>query len=293
MDKPIVFIILHYQSYKDTIRCVNSIISQYDSQIVDVVVVDNGSNNDSCKILECEYMHMTNVKIYRSERNLGFAKGHNLGISYARCNNYDFYILLNNDTEIIGSNWVPIINKKYSQYSFDVLGPDIISDNGRNHTNPVDRQLNSVSDLKRMIHTKKVRYIKNYLYIEPLIRSMKRFVKYMIRYEGKALKKKDFDVRDVQLQGSCFIFSRKYIDKYSGLYDKTFLYFEEAILRYIADRDNLLMVYTPEISLIHNEQGATKTALRNERKRRLFYLKHSLNSCYVLQALIENDRKEN
>jgi len=59
----------------------------------EVVVIDNGSTDDSLKILE-KYPW---VKIVRSERNLGFAGGNNLGLT--ACSG-DLILLLNNDTVV-------------------------------------------------------------------------------------------------------------------------------------------------------------------------------------------------
>jgi GT2 family glycosyltransferase len=57
----------------------------------EVVVIDNGSTDDSLKILEKHSW----VKVVRSDRNLGFAGGNNLGLK--ACSG-ELILLLNNDT---------------------------------------------------------------------------------------------------------------------------------------------------------------------------------------------------
>lgn len=60
----------------------------------EVVVVDNGSRNDEAGELRRRH---PGAKVIRSERNLGFAGGNNLGIRAATGR---YLLLLNNDTEV-------------------------------------------------------------------------------------------------------------------------------------------------------------------------------------------------
>lgn len=59
---------------------------------MEVIVVDNASKEDEASIIEKRY---PNIKVIRSNKNLGFAGGNNLGIKAAR-GKYLFFI--NNDT---------------------------------------------------------------------------------------------------------------------------------------------------------------------------------------------------
>lgn len=67
-----------------------------------VVVVDNGSTDDSVMQLnaECAKCHKHQAYLYVLDDNYGFAGGNNRGIGYARKYNPDSYMLLNNDTEV-------------------------------------------------------------------------------------------------------------------------------------------------------------------------------------------------
>jgi GT2 family glycosyltransferase len=61
---------------------------------VEVVVVDNGSPEDATEIITGNYPE---IKFVRSEKNLGFAGGNNLGI---RASTGKYLLFLNNDTEV-------------------------------------------------------------------------------------------------------------------------------------------------------------------------------------------------
>lgn len=69
-------------------------LSQYGGDTIEVIVVDNGTEEDREVHFKGIY---PSLKYIRSEKNLGFAGGNNLGIQYATG---DYLLLLNNDTEI-------------------------------------------------------------------------------------------------------------------------------------------------------------------------------------------------
>lgn len=76
------FVILHYKSYIDTIECIESILKL--PQKVQIVIVDNASENGSIDEICNEYKFMKNIHIIKNEDNLGFADGNNIGYKYAR-----------------------------------------------------------------------------------------------------------------------------------------------------------------------------------------------------------------
>lgn len=92
--KTVSIIILNYNGTKDTFACLESIQKlQVIGYKLQVVVVDNGSKeklkvkNEKCKVI-------------RSEENLGFSGGNNVGIRYALEQGADYIIILNNDTQV-------------------------------------------------------------------------------------------------------------------------------------------------------------------------------------------------
>ena len=80
--KKIVYLILHYLTYDETIKCVDSIKSYNKNNDYEIVIVDNGSNNRTGERLLNDYKKEKNVHIIISKENLGFARGNNLGFKY-------------------------------------------------------------------------------------------------------------------------------------------------------------------------------------------------------------------
>lgn len=89
MEIELSVITVNYNGLKDTCELIDSITFSDD---MEVIVVDNGSQNDEASVLEQRYPQ---VRTIRSGRNLGFAGGNNLGIKAARGK---YLFLVNNDT---------------------------------------------------------------------------------------------------------------------------------------------------------------------------------------------------
>ena len=98
MEKKIGFVILHYYAYDMTVECVNNLLRLFTDNDIKIVIVDNGSKNDSGQKLFDLYSSENKVKVILNEKNLGFAQGNNIGYSYLLNNyNLDFVIVMNNE----------------------------------------------------------------------------------------------------------------------------------------------------------------------------------------------------
>ena len=64
---------------------------------VQLILVDNNSEDDTVEYVKKNF---PDVKIIRNKKNLGFASGNNVGINWALKNNFDYIVLLNDDTEV-------------------------------------------------------------------------------------------------------------------------------------------------------------------------------------------------
>ena len=78
----------------DTLRlCLDSVIEQQGDFETDVILVDNGSSDNSLEIAES----YPRVKVIRNETNLGFCRANNQGITQAEA---DYVLLLNPDARL-------------------------------------------------------------------------------------------------------------------------------------------------------------------------------------------------
>lgn len=94
MNNKVSIITVNYNGCVDTCEMIES-LKQHENYPYELIVVDNGSASlEDYTLLKEKY---PDVKVIRSDNNLGFAGGNNIGIQYAT-GNYLFF--LNNDTII-------------------------------------------------------------------------------------------------------------------------------------------------------------------------------------------------
>ena len=89
-------IVVNYNGYADTEECLISLRNVLTPNMF-VVIVDNGSTDDSVKRLS-EFVVEKKEYLICLKENLGFSGGKNVGIQYAIDKGAEYICLLNNDT---------------------------------------------------------------------------------------------------------------------------------------------------------------------------------------------------
>ncbi len=97
MEPKVSIVLVNYNGFEDTIECVES-LKQINYSNYSVIVVDN--NSDKKPTAEQEEYLKNNTNYLKSESNLGFSGGNNIGIEFAKKNSSDYILLLNNDTTV-------------------------------------------------------------------------------------------------------------------------------------------------------------------------------------------------
>ena len=93
----VAIIILNWNGANDTLDCLDSLQKQSYKDF-QIVVVDNGSTDNSYKILSgYQSKHSKNVELIHNPKNFGFAGGVNTGIEWALNGDYEYVALFNND----------------------------------------------------------------------------------------------------------------------------------------------------------------------------------------------------
>ncbi|MFD1000111.1 glycosyltransferase family 2 protein [Ohtaekwangia kribbensis] len=94
INPQVSIIIVNYNTFEFTCKCVQSILEKTKGCSYEIIVVDNASAEVAIKGINKLFPSVT---LLESEVNLGFAKGNNMGIRYAKG---DFILLLNSDAEL-------------------------------------------------------------------------------------------------------------------------------------------------------------------------------------------------
>jgi GT2 family glycosyltransferase len=94
LQPKVSIIILNWNGLEDTSECLRSVLDlDYDNR--EVIVLDNGSKDDSVKSLTSRF---PSILMMANKENVGFAKGNNQAIEYALSRGAEYVWLLNNDT---------------------------------------------------------------------------------------------------------------------------------------------------------------------------------------------------
>jgi GT2 family glycosyltransferase len=103
-------VVLNWNGWADTIQCLEA-LERCAYPRLSVVVVDNGSTNDSAARIRAAH---STVPLLEAGRNLGFAGGNNIGIRYALERGAEYVWLLNNDTEPAADALSALVGKAIS-----------------------------------------------------------------------------------------------------------------------------------------------------------------------------------
>ncbi|MGN8656025.1 glycosyltransferase [Blautia obeum] len=289
------FLILNYETYWECFDCVKSIYTSIGKNIIDsgacvIVIVDNGSQNDSLQRIKNKYRSERNIYIIASHTNLGFAKGNNLGFRYIKDNfKAKFICMINSDILITDDDFLSKLVINYENCKFSVAGPNVVLPSGT-PLNPMKSNLCDSDTADVAIKNLMLKLKLCDLHIEPLVAAWMR-VKNKFTQRNKSLtgvgKTRKLEcMAGEQVHGCFIIFSEEYIEKFDGLYDKTFLYGEETLLRLRCTRCKMSMWYLADLHALHNESRTEKYTggKVNERHKRRYT--NMLNSLKVVEEYL-------
>ncbi len=266
-EPKIAVVVVNYLNYDDTIECVESILNQ-SYQNFQVVVVDNGSPNESYEVLRNKYQHNGKVVVLRNQRNLGLAKGNNTGIRYAREHwGCDFIFVLNNDTILHRDVLLDIVRSDLSAVA--VASPTVMISGISPHpvVNPPSTNFDNIRC--HLLAAFPVLILRTILHI-PGIRSL-----FMLYHRMKRHRNKDmlfYKPRRYTMQGSAFVLTPLFFKYYNQLYPRTFLYWEEFNLMWYLYKANLKSGMLHTAPVFHKVSQATLRA----KKRSKFTFTHTI-----------------
>lgn len=268
------YVVLHYQNGKVTTSCINSLLKT--STDAPIVVVDNASPNSSGKQLMNIFQNEKRITIILNTKNVGFARGNNLGFQYLK-QNYDIdnIVVINNDVIIDSSDFEKQIISYMQQNKIDVCGPDILTP-ALKHQNPL---------LPHIVTTKKliVQIVADEMRM--LLLRLKLFEKriYAFYNRSSASHHKTTVATNGILHGACIVYGRRYVqsEQYAFL-PLTFLYAEEMLLADFLKHKKYSTSICTTTSVTH--LGGVSTAIGMNEKEKLIFKTHQMNKslCIVL-----------
>ena len=299
MDK-IGIVILNYLSYWDTEECVDSILTQsYEN--FKIAIVDNYSENDSYEILCEKYRENVNVSVVRTDSNIGFARGNNVGIEMLKKEGYFDVLVINGDTILTDKDYLRNLANLDIPLDCAMIGTTVINANGKNQ-NTEKVKIKTRADIFRVFVVLCFSWVFNFFYIKKFILFLKRRRMEKTTYdideinsEEKIPKLNSLNPDEEMLHGSAILFTENYLKRYVGFFPDTFLYMEEDILAIICAKIGFHQGYCPALSIYHKEESSTNFESNyNARRKQLKKIKFLFQDLWQVLNILnwkENDLK--
>lgn len=251
-------VVLNYKNYTETIKCVDSILEQKDVKL-NIVIVDNGSENESMNAFKKHYNDYTQIHLIENSKNLGYARGNNVGIDWLRQQGIDFIIVCNSD--IVFSS--PYILKEMYDAQTKEIGVMI----------PIIRNLDGTIEMRAQYKRK--------LFPLRIIKELSKMRN--LKMNGSPKDENDNEIQTMEflkpgiqkeyyvITGSIFALTSNFFKYYSGLYPETFLYVEELATMLLVHKARLKCAIIETKDVIHKGAASTGNSLKagTERKRKM------------------------
>lgn len=278
--KHIACVVLNYERYDETMACVDSIRNQQYKNY-SIIIVENGSKNESWKTLKEQYAKSEDVFLIKSDDNLGFAKGNNLGIDYAHDILKAEIIFVVNSDVVLLPNLLLNIND-VSDCKYGVISPMVFMSDGKTLQNPAV----NTDDIYFFIE-----YLVRHLYIGRFLQlpiigwiySLYQCRKKVVRELNQKKKEK----RRYYLQGCSYFLMPQFFKYYRHLYPNTFLYWEEVNLLVMLDKVGLESGLLNNAYVIHKEKTSTKELFKKDFDK--WVLKCSMDSYKKSKQMFRED----
>ncbi|PIQ47500.1 MAG: hypothetical protein COW03_14740 [Cytophagales bacterium CG12_big_fil_rev_8_21_14_0_65_40_12] len=214
----LAIVIVNWNSFNVTAACLLSLRSlEYNN--FEVIVVDNGSKDNSTEQLRSEFPEVT---LLEHEENKGFTGGNNTGIQYALDHGKDLIMLLNNDT-IVSADFATILIKALlADASIGAIQPKIMYNQERDVIWNAGGFFNSFYSL----------------------------------FKTRGLDKKDQGQYDNPIDvdwitGCCFLVRSNIVQQIGLLDDKFFIYYEDSDWSFKIRRLDYRLRYEPGAKIYH------------------------------------------
>ena len=256
-------IIVCFNSREVLLPCLESIWKALPSFPFEVILVDNGSKDNSVQEVHRRFQE---VIIIQSGSNAGYAGGNNIGFAKARGK---YVLFLNPDTIIYQGAFDKLVNRADSDPNIGIVGPSVQNADGTLQLScfrPPDirESLSKTFWLYRIPG-----YMKAYGFPGHYRED---------QYKGEM----DVDV----VSGCCLLARKTILDEVGAFDEEYFIYYEETDLCERVRRSGYRIVYAPSACIVHLG-GATTIKqeiwfrIQSERSRYRFFSKYRCKS-YVL-----------
>lgn len=260
MQTAVSIIIINYNTFQLTCNCIESVLLHTTGLSYEIILVDNASTESEADLFKQKF---PSIHLIKSETNLGFAGGNNLGLQYATG---EYILLLNSDTLLTENSILFIYEKAKAIPALGAATVKLVYPDGS--IQPAARSFPSVK--------------KHFLEFTRLYRLFhSTYDKLAERFDYNT----DFSCD--WIWGTFFFFPRKNLELTGGKLAATyFMYSEDVEWCYLFSKQGLVNYYFSGSSVIHliGKSSGDKYKRSLVRKNHL----HFIRTCYgLLPYLLE------
>ncbi|MCF6280253.1 MAG: glycosyltransferase family 2 protein [Flavobacteriaceae bacterium] len=208
--------------------CLQSVQEACETIDAEIIVVDNDSKDDSCKMVVSNFPKVTLIE---NKENTGFSKANNQGVAIAKG---EYILILNPDTVVGKDTFLKCLNFVEKQEKFGALGVKLIDGTG-----------NFLPESKRGIPTPKVSFYK-------MIGANSETGKYYANH----LKEDETGEVDI-LVGAFMLMKRSVYNEVKGFDERYFMYGEDIDLSYKIVKKGYQNCYLGSVEVIHYKGEST------------------------------------
>ncbi len=126
-NKPLVSIIIPTKNYHKILnKCISSILSKTDYNKYEIIIVDNGTDEDNSVEYLRSLSKYNNIKVIKCDGDFNFSKLNNNAAKNAKG---EILVLLNNDIEVIKGDWLSILVSHAIRKEVGCVGAKLIYPN--------------------------------------------------------------------------------------------------------------------------------------------------------------------
>lgn len=251
-------VILSYNTVNLVLDCVNSLVEQFKDELdkneMEIIVLDNGSQKKSIDNLHAKLLKRTNVNLIKSEENLGFGRGCNLG---AKKSKGDYVLFLNSDTQTKDKGFLEMANYLKENQNIAILGGKLLNPDGS-----AQKSAGKFYNLANFFI---------------MLFGGEKFG--LLKFSPSKIRRVDW------VAGASMMVNKSYFEKIGGFDENIFMYAEDMELCFRLKKKGYLTYFYPNVSVIHKEQGSSNRtfAVVNIYKGILyFYKKHNSTAQYQI-----------
>lgn len=204
MTPKVTALVLNYKTPNNTVACVRALKKQTIADKLDILVIDNHSDDDSIGILRNRLQTVPQVHILETTDNLGYGQGNAIGIKRAKTS---YVLIINPDNELQENALELMLKEMEKDPTIGILAPKLIHED------------NTIRDSARAFPT----------FFDAIIKRTFLATVFPSRMDRYLERKVDPNVeRDVDwVVGACMFIRTDLLEKIGGFDPRFFLFFED------------------------------------------------------------------